>query len=51
MTLSTVLLKYPINTSWPVVVPGGDKEDHASVVQVDPGGMVSAVMEVGKLYE
>ena len=41
MTLSTVLPKYPTNTSWPVVVvvPGEDKEDHASVVQLDPGGM------------
>lgn len=35
-----------------MVVPGGDKEDHASVVQLDPGGMVAAVMEVEiLLYE
>ena len=28
-----------------------DKEDHASVVQLDPEGMVASVLEVEKMYE
>ena len=51
MMWSTVLPKYPTNTSLPMTNHSVDKEDHNGVVQIDPGGMMPSVLEVEELYE
>ena len=47
----TLLPMYPFNTSWPKVTNCEDDEDYDSVVQLDPGGMVTNVIEVEILDE
>ena len=43
--------KFSINTSWTVLTQSEDKVNHVNLVRLDPGGTVSAVMEMEKMYK
>ena len=38
--------KFSINTSWTMLTQSEDKVNHVNLVWLDPGGTVSAVMEI-----